>query len=183
MDKVSFFNQALGLLGEAEYVAGTPGFDACNLWWPDVMREMLRSGAWSFATKERTLDYNEREAGYVLPQGCLRLLWVGADRYVILGRVVRPEVDAREGLKVRYVCDELAQVEHLPSVSPRFIHAVRLLLAARIAPRVTGDVRLSQQLEAQAWAAQEEALHEDVRQFGSNDQHPLSDIINASITL
>lgn len=183
MDKVHFFSQTLSLLGEREYTEGTPGYEACNLWFPDVLREALRAGAWSFATREMDLGYDEYRGGYELPRDCVRLLHVGARRYAVEGRVVKPERGDGGALRVRYVSDELAQVEHVPEGQPRFVQGVRLLLAARVAPTITGDVRLSQQLEGQAWAAMDDALHDDVLQFASNDQHPLTDILNNSITL
>lgn len=183
MDKVSFFNQVLQLLGDREYKVGTPGSDACDLWFTDVMREALRFGSWSFATEERVLKRKEGESGFILPQDCLRLTYVGARRFMKHGRRIFPEDNDMEELTVRYVSDKYAQIEHVPEMEPRFVQGVRQLLAARIVGRLEGDIGRATQLESVAWESIEDALHDDVVQFASNDQHPLEDIINQSITL
>ena len=183
MDKVTFFQQVLQLVGDRQYVEGTPGYEACNLWFPDVMREALKFGAWSFARVGRTLEKEEGRKGFRLPEECLRLLKVGAERFRMLGRVILPEDEELRELEVEYVSDDLARGEHWPGWEPRFVQGVRLLLAGRITARLEGDVGKAVQLERMAWESLEDALHDDVVQYASNDQHPLEDIMNQSIIL
>lgn len=181
MDKVTFFTQVLQYVGDRQYKEGTPGFDACNLWFPDVMREALKFGAWSFATVAKRLEREEGREGFELPEDCLRLLKVSAERYRKLGRRIYPEDEKLEELEVEFVSDGFARVEHLPKEEPRFVQGVRLLLAGRIMAKLEGDLGKGVQLERMAWESLEDALHDDVVQFASNDQHPLEDIVNNSI--
>lgn len=182
MDKVTFFNQALQLIGDRQYKEGTPGYEACNLWFPDVMREALAYGAWSFATVRREL-VAEREPGvFLLPEECVNLLRVGARRFEKRGWRIYVDGEPSK-VDVWYVSDDLARGEHLPKGAPRFVQGVRELLAARITGKLEGDVGKAVQLERVAWDTLTEALHDDVTQYASNDQHPLEDIMGQSIMI
>lgn len=173
----------LQLVGDRQYKEGTPGYEACNLWFPDVMREALTFGAWSFATVGRKLVREEGKEGFELPEECLKLLRVDARRYKKMGRRIYPEGEDVKELEVEYISDMYARIEHLPQQEPRFVQGVRQLLAARIMGKLEGDVGKAMQMERVAWEAIEDALHDDVVQFASNDQHPLEDIMNQSIVL
>ena len=69
----------------------------------------------------------------------------------------------------------------LPDNAPMFVEDVKCLLAAQMATTVTGkpqNVGVFLDLYRRYIA---DALHHDVSQRGSNDQHPLMDILNRSI--
>lgn len=184
MDKVTFFQQALQTLGDREYKRDTPTGKACDLWFPTVMHEALNYGAWSFAT--RSVDLAPEDDGtFLLPADCLRPLKVDAMRYRIDGRRVIVEQcwNSRgdKALFLRYISNALAKEEYLPEDQPLFVRGVSLLLAARIAPKITGDPQLAFNLEQMASATLADALHKDALTQYSNDQHPLADILNSSI--
>ena len=84
-------------------------------------------------------------------------------------------------LQVRFLSNDLALAEMLPDNAHLFVEAVKCLLAAKIAATVTGkpqNVGVFLELYRRYIA---DALHQDVSQRGSNDQHPLKDILNRSI--
>lgn len=184
MDKVTFFQQALQTLGDREYKRGTPTGACCDLWFPTVMHEALNYGAWSFAT--RSVDLSAEEDGtFLLPEDCLRPLKVDAVRFRIDGRrvIVEQSWTSRgdKALFLRYVSNALAKAEWLPEDQPLFVRGVTLLLAARIAVKITGDQQLALALDQMASATLADALHKDALAQYSNDQHPLADILNSSI--
>lgn len=84
-------------------------------------------------------------------------------------------------LTLRYISNALAKAEHLPETQPLFIRGVSLLLAARMAVKITGEPQLALNLEQMAAAALSNALHQDALTQYSNDQHPLDDILQSSI--
>lgn len=184
MDKVTFFQQALQTLGDREYKRDTPTGKACDLWFPTVMYEALNYGAWSFAT--RTVDLVPEDDGtFLLPEDCLRPLKVDAMRFRIDGRRIIIEQSwcsrGDKALFLRYVSNALAKAERLPEDQPLFIRGAMLLMAARIAPKITGVMQLAASLEQLATEALADALHKDALAQYSNDQHPLADILNSSI--
>lgn len=84
-------------------------------------------------------------------------------------------------LQVRFLSNDLALAEMLPDNAPLFVEAVKCLLAAKMATTVTGkpqNVGVFLDLYRRYIA---DALHHDVSQRGSNDQHPLKDILKRSI--
>lgn len=184
MDKVTFFQQALQTLGDREYKRDTPTGAACDLWFPTVMHEALNYGAWSFATRSVDL-LPEKDGTFFLPIDCLRPLKVDTMRYRIDGRrvIVEQPWHSRgdKALFLRYVSNDMAKAERLPENQPLFIRGVSLLLAARMAVKITGDHQLALTLEQMASATLAEALHKDALAQYSNDQHPLADILNSSI--
>lgn len=184
MDKVTLFQQALQTLGDREYKRDTPTGKACDLWFPTVMHEALNYGAWSFATKTEDLPPQD-DGTYILPVDCLRPLRIEAQRYRIDGRHIIIEqswYSRGEGnLYIRYISNALAKAEHLPKTQPLFVRGVCLLLAARIATKITGEPQLALSLEQMASATLADALHKDALAQYSNDQHPLSDILQSSI--
>ena len=165
MDKLTFFSQCLSLLGEQEYVLDSPAARTCDLWFPSVMMEAVSYGPWSFATKESVLECPEGNGRFPLPEDCLKLL----------------NVECPSRLQVRFLSNDLALAEMLPDNAPLFVEAVKCLLAAKMATTVTGkpqNVGVFLDLYRRYIA---DALHHDVNQRGSNDQHPLKDILKRSI--
>ena len=159
MDKLTFFSQCLSLLGEQEYVLDSPAARTCDLWFPSVMLEAVSYGPWSFATKETVLECPEKDGRFTVPEDCLKLLKVDARHWRMSGRTV--------------ICEE--------SHSLLYVEAVKCLLAAKMATTVTGkpqNVGVFLDLYRRYIA---DALHHDVSQRGSNDQHPLMDILTRSI--
>lgn len=77
--------------------------------------------------------------------------------------------------------NEAALAEMLPDHEPLFVEAVKCLLASKVAATVTGkpqNVGVFLELY-RGYVAY--ALYHDVSQRGSNDQHPLKDILDRSI--
>ena len=180
MDKLTFFSQCLSLLGEQEYVLDSPAARTCDLWFPSVMMEAVSYGPWSFATKESVLECPEGNGRFPLPEDCLKLLNVEARHRRMAGRTVVCE-ECPSRLQVRFLSNDLALAEMLPDHEPLFVEAVKCLLASKVAATVTGKPQnVSVFLELYRRYASD-ALYHDVSQRGSNDQHPLKDILDRSI--
>ena len=180
MDKLTFFSQCLSLLGDQEFVMDSPAARACELWFPSVMLEAVSYGPWSFATKEAVLACPEGNGRFPLPEDCLKLLKVEAGRWRMAGREVVCE-EAPSLLQVRFLSNDVALAEMLPDHEPLFVEAVKCLLASKVAATVTGkpqNVGVFLELY-RGYVA--DALYHDVSQRGSNDQHPLKDILERSI--
>lgn len=180
MDKLTFFSQCLSLLGEQEYVLDSPAARACDLWFPSVMLEAISYGPWSFATKEAVLECPEETGRFPVPEDCLKLLKVEARHWRMAGRTVICE-ECPSRLQVRFLSNDLALAESLPDNEPLFVEAVMCLLASKVATTVTGKPQIVTVFLELYRRYADEALHHDVSQRGSNDQHPLKDILNRSI--
>lgn len=186
MDKVTLFNRALQKLGEREYYRDSPSGKACDLWFPQVLHEALMFGAWSFATKEVELHPGKKEEGFEIPRDCIRVLEVDALRWRMRGRRIVLEKlwegpGHGEVLKLTYLSNDLAKREELPEQEPLFCNGVMLLLASRLSMKLSSDPNMEIKLEQQAQEALSQALHLNVVQSHSNDQHPLVDILNQSL--
>ena len=148
----------------------SPAARACELWFPSVMLEAVSYGPWSFATKEAVLECPEGNGRFPLPEDCLKLLKVEAGCWRMAGREVVCE-EAPSLLQVRFLSNDVALV----------VEAVKCLLASKVAATVTGKPQnVSVFLELYRRYASD-ALYHDVSQRGSNDQHPLKDILDRSI--
>lgn len=180
MDKLTFFSQCLSLLGEQEYVLDSPAARACDLWFPSVMLEAMSYGPWSFATKEAVLECAQEDGRFPVPEDCLKLLKVEARHWRMAGRTVICE-ECPSRLQVRFLSNDLALAESLPDNEPLFVEAVKCLLASKVATTVTGKPQIVTVFLELYRRYADEALHHDVSQRGSNDQHPLKDILNRSI--
>lgn len=184
MDKITFFEQALHTLGDREYKKDNPTGRECDLWFPSVLREALNFGSWSFATRRRMLEADAPDS-YPLPEDCLRPLKVNHSCFELIGRHIylnalfQPAPD--KGLELTYISDTLGRTENLPDTQPLFLRGLTLLLAARMAPKITGQPKLAFTLEEAAHAALADALHQDALSQHSNDQHPLSWIMDSSL--
>lgn len=184
MDKVTLFSQALHKIGQREYFRDTPSGKECDLWFPQVLHEALLFGRWSFATRETTLQ-SDTPFRFQLPADCIRVLKVGAPRFRIVGRELiieeHPALRDSRTLPLTYLSDSIALQEHLPDTEPMFCKGVMLLLAARIAPKLTSNPQLAAALDQDATETLRRALHENAVQQWSNDQHPLKDILNSAL--
>ena len=184
MDKITLFEQSLHILGDREYKRESPTGRECDLWFPTILKEALNFGAWSFATQRRTLPPSSPGI-YHLPEDCLRPLRINHSSFELIGRDIhllttyQPTPD--EGLELTYISDSLGKAEILPDSQPLFLRGLSLLLAARMAPKITGQPQFAFTLEEAANAALAEALHQDALSQHSNDQHPLTRILGLSI--
>lgn len=180
MDKISFFNMTLHLLGDREYFRDTPSGIECDLWFPQVYHDALSYGAWSFSSKLIDISKN-KHSRFDLPEDCIRVLSVSLDRFSLVGREIVPNHPKTETITLRYISNDLAKQETLPEQEPKFTRALSLLLASRIAIKITSSQQLAILLEQQANEALRDALHHNVSQFASNDQHPLADLLNNAL--
>lgn len=184
MDKITFFEQALHTLGDREYKRDSPTGKECDLWFPGVLREALNYGSWSFAVRKCVLEPNER-GFYPLPEDCLRPLKINHSKFELMGRNIYLDVlfhpAPEEGLELTYISDSLGRGETLPDDEPLFLNGLRLLMAARLAPKITGQPQLAFSLEEAARSSLGEALHQNSLAQHSNDQHPLKWIMDSSI--
>lgn len=184
MDKITLYQQALHTLGDREYKRDTPTGQECDLWYPTVLHEALNYGAWTFATRRRTLTPTAPGI-YPLPADCLRPLKINHSSFELIGRDIHlntafhPMPD--HGLELTYISSGIGMIEALPDDQPLFVRGIVLLLAARMAAKITGQPQLAIQLEQLATAALAEALHKDMLAANSNDQHPLDRILAASL--
>lgn len=184
MDKVTFFEQALHTLGDREYKKDSPTGRECDLWFPSVLVEALNYGSWTFATRRRVLEA-ESPHTYPLPEDCLRPLRINHSCFELIGRHIclnalfQPAPSS--GLELTYISDSLGKSETLPDTHPLFLRGLTLLLAARMAPKITGQPKLAFTLEEAAHSALADALHQDSLSQHSNDQHPMAWIMGSSL--
>lgn len=185
MDKATACQHALALLGETNYEKHAAPSSACNLHYPDVLRYANNATHWTFARARRTLTPLAKPAqdgirAYLLPADCLRIIelrdpathtkipkW---DKYADRIEIYSPSTDAVELI---YTADLIATGSSLPDSAPDFCQYVIHLLAARIAPTITGQIELANVLEQKAALLLSQAIYSDARQTDSNDQSPL----------
>lgn len=184
MDKITLFEQSLHILGDREYVRDSPTGRECDLWFPTVLAEALNYGAWSFAARHRRLSPNA-DGSFPLPEDCLRPLKLNHSSFELIGREIHLNTSLApmpdKGLELTYISGAMGRVEDIPDSQPLFTRGLSLLLAARMAPKLTGQPQLAFTLEEAANAALAEALHKDALAQHSNDQHPLERILQTSI--
>lgn len=77
-------------------------------------------------------------------------------------------------MALSYTSSLLAQSVCLPDDEPLFAEACALLLAARLAPRLTGNFQLAERLEQRGREMLYRAKLKDAQQSDSNDQVPMS---------
>jgi len=153
--KVDIYNMALSHLGVGSEVASTTEQSeearACNRFYDVARQQTLRSSPWPFATKIAALglvqeDPNEEWAySYQYPSDCLRVRRIlsgirnDAPENRIPYRIAYGTAGAvlftdREEAEIEYTVD----VTEENRFSADFVNMLSLLLAAFIAPRVTG---------------------------------------------
>ena len=111
---------------------------------------------------------------YFLPEDCLRLLKIdGTDidvpvlRFEIQGRNLLLEDPERDAPVIHYIMQEPPPAEW-PST---FTDAVGLLLASRLAPKLTGDQKLAEAFASRHEQALGKARSKDARETRSNENH------------
>ena len=178
MDKGTLYTLALSMLGDRNYVPGTPEAEACDTQAQHVIGLALEYARWGFATVEREVELDEG-GGFRLPDDCQRLQDVGLERWRLKGRRVVAEEgfwsgEAGEKVKLSYTSNVLAQSVCLQDYEPQFCEACVSLLAARLAPRLTGNFQLAERLEQRGMEALYRAKLKDAQERDSNDQKMMS---------
>lgn len=193
MNRTSVYEQALRLLGEVNYKKHTATDGVCTQLYPDTVRLANAIANWSFARTKRTLaplaaPTGDRIHTYTLPADCLRVIEVRdtatqnkVPHYSIYGRTLEVENHHSGNITLIYTSDLLACSEDLPDQAPLFCQYVIHLLAAKIAPSITGNMQLTAQLNQEATRLMYDALTQDRQQTRSNDQHPLTNILQNNI--
>lgn len=170
MDRLQLYNGALRHLGSRELASLTENRESRRVmdgvWNAGLVRTLLESGLWNFATRSVELDYTasvEPQFGYrrafPQPDDFVRTVAVGSD-----GGFVRPLVqyadeagywfaDA-ETVYVRYVSDGADYGSDLSRWPPSFGDWAELYLAWKTAKRLTG----SDQTMGDMFKLQEKAL-------------------------
>lgn len=183
MDKSEVCQMALHELGEHEYVSGTPGFEACELYFRQVFMFLLKQHDWSFARKRVKLVHCEQ--GWKLPVDCLSIVELsGLRHWRKYGECIVPEVDGWCDGEVWavYTSSECVARGYIPDDMADFAQAFIYHLAASICGCVSGDEAKRQELLERAEFVLREAMWLDAKQDASNDQHPLMSLMNNSVT-
>lgn len=193
MNRTSVYEHALRLLGEVNYKKHTATDGVCTQLYPDTVRLANSVANWSFARAKRTLaplasNTTDGIHAYTLPADCLRVIEVRdtasqkkVPHYSIYGRTLETENHNSGNITLIYTSDLLACREDLPDQAPLFCEYVIHLLAAKIAPSITGNMQLTAQLQSQATELMYQALTQDRQQARSNDQHPLTNLLANNI--
>lgn len=172
MDKKALMDAAASLLGEAEVMSGTPTplYDALEDSVHHAVRLALDYTHWDFAL-ERAVCKVEEGCTEELPADCLEVREVeGVSNWRRAGKRIYAE--GVQELVVWYKSSKLAETLNLPDNEPFFCEGCVLMLAAKAAPRVTGNFNLGVQLEKKAYAALYRAKLKEARSADSNDQKP-----------
>ncbi len=175
---------ALRMLGEHEYVPNTPGYDACELYFTQVYKEVLAAHFWTFARRRVRLQA-VKDNSYPLPPDVLQIERMeGLTHWAVFGDFVEPQNpwDVEGEVRCTYISSALANRAEIPDRNAAFIRALVCRLAAACCVAVTNDERRRQALEQEYRVWLDEAATLDARQDRSNDQHPLERIMNGSIT-
>lgn len=189
MDTGSVYNAALSLLGDYEFRPRAGTQHPCERWYPHVLRQANARYNWSFAAHEKTLRptaTTEDESIFDYPSDCLTYTRIvnldtgrTADRPRRVGRTIRTEPCS--GIRLTYTSNAVETMQDLPDNMPEYQLAVCELLAARIAPAITGNPALAPQFETLAEQHFMQAITRDAQQLASNKQNPLPDILARNI--
>ena len=189
MDKASVYNAALALLGDYEFRERAGTQHPCERWYAHVLRQANARYNWSFAAHEKTLRptaTTEDESIFDYPSDCLTYTRIvnldtgrPADRPHRVGRFIHTEPCS--AIRLTYTSNALETFQELPDDMPEYQLAVCELLAARIAPAITGNPSLSPQFESLAEQHFMQAITRDAQQLASNKQHPLPAILSRNI--
>lgn len=190
MDKSTVCQHALHLLGETNYEKHTAPQSVCDMAYADVVRFANNAAHWSFARQRRTLKPMATPSAngiraYMLPADCLKIISVRDTHThtripywtLYAGRIEITNSDA-DTVDLTYTSDILSAQPNLPDQAPDFCQYVIHMLAARIAPTITGQIELANMFEQKAALLLAQAVYADARQHASNDQAPItSDIL------
>lgn len=202
MDKGTVIQRALEKLGEREYMENTATEDPIKRAYDIVVRRCNGRFKWSFArVTGRKLEVKERddegwERGFYveLPDDCLIVESITDARRNKVRHsefAINPETRKRivfiEGvnketeLYLAYTADIITLGGELPESAPYFCEGVVCELAAEIAISIISNADLAAACKAEAAQNLQRAIDIDARQWKSNDQHPLRDIMKSNI--
>ena len=144
MDKTTFFNLALSLIGGGEYKTSAATSSPCDLWYPVVLREAACRHNWTFSRKLCTLT-QQTDGSYHLPDDCMNVLYLrdanGSKPVTYMLQDRKIISDFSGPIYLAYTSDAIASLQELPDSAPEFCVGAAYLLAARIARTITGDTR------------------------------------------
>lgn len=189
MDKVTIFNAALSALGQHGYREGSGNAAACELWYPIVLTTANARYNWTFAARRKDLkplSANGRESRFEYPADCINYTAVinhdTGDRCRDPRRIGNEIVtEPCSGITLTYNANCLATMQQLPPNMPEFIQGVIELLAARIAPEVTGNPAYTSEFETRAEQHFMQAITRDAQQLASNKRDPWLNIHERNI--
>lgn len=174
MDKTTFFNLALSLIGGGEYTSSAATKDPCDLWYPIVLREASCRHNWSFCRKVTTLS-RQPDGTFHLPADCMNILYFrdpsGSKPLQLLVEDRRVYSDIADSITLVYQTDAISALQELPDAAPDFTVGCAYLLAARIARKITGDIREVDTCLALAETQFQKAITRDAQQEQSNKMH------------
>lgn len=149
-------------------------------------KDVLVRVRWSFAMGWALLPRSSNNAvmpasmaaAYDLPEDCLRVCDVPADRFVLGGRVLFIGQDAGDMLKISYVRD----IKEVDLFDPLFVDSLACRLTIKVCMSITGRPQLRQALmEEFLKVVLPDAAFANKVQDSSNDQDPLDLIRSMSL--
>ncbi|MBR4309951.1 MAG: hypothetical protein IKT79_02885 [Akkermansia sp.] len=189
MDRASVYNAALSMLGDYEYRERAGTQHPCDRWYPLVLRQANARYNWSFAAAQKQLTpirSNAEHSVFEYPKDCLtytRIINLDTGRRADNPRRLGPFIytEPCSAILITYTSNRLASMQYLPDDMPEYCLGVIELLAARIAPVITGNPSLSSQFESLAEQHFMQAITRDAQQLASNKQNPLISILERDI--
>jgi hypothetical protein len=185
MDKSTACQLALSLLGEHQVKPHTPQAVLLSQQYTECVRYANSLAHWSFARAKRTLSPLSSSVAadgvttYAIPADCLRIISLTTTsgervpKWKIFSNFIECSSAPSDTLTLIYTSDLLSAQADLPDAAPSFCQYVIHLLAARIAPSITGELALQTELENRAQTYLSQAMTFDAQQEASNDQSPL----------
>lgn len=192
MDKATACQLALSLLGEHQVKPHTPQAVLLSQQYTECVRYANSLSHWSFARAKRTLaplssaTSTDGITTYAIPADCLRIIELTTTsgeripKWKIFGSFIEAYSTPSDTLTLTYTSDLLSAQADLPDSAPSFCQYVIHLLAARIAPSITGELAIQSELENKAQAYLSQAMTFDAQQEASNDQSPLHNTLGLS---
>lgn len=192
MDKSTACQLALSLLGEHQVKPHTPQANILSQQYIECVRYANSLAHWSFARAKRTLTPLSPATAadgittYAIPADCLRIISLATTsgdkipKWKIFSNFIECYSVPSDTLYLTYTSDLLSAQAELPDSCPSFCQYVIHLLAARIAPTITGELAIQSELENKAQVYLAQAMTYDAQQEASNDQSPLHNTLGLS---
>lgn len=187
MDKSTACQHALALLGEINFKQHTAPNSICHTLYTDVVRYANNAAHWSFARTHRTLQPLSSSPSptgiraYRIPADCLKIISLTntntgkkIPHWQIYSGIIEIDTPAADTITITYTSDLLSAQADLPDQAPDFCQYIIHLLAARLAPTITGQLELATHFEQKAALLLAQAIYADARQQSSNDQAPIT---------
>ncbi|KJZ81495.1 Phage protein [Candidatus Liberibacter solanacearum] len=151
MTECELCNWALLKLGQRlieELDEGSIKAEYCRLLLPPIHRGLLRSFAWSFATKSSLLSALASTGGgevrYGLPKKCLKVLKIDRDG-TLEGDCIVVKTQSSSPLTIKYIEEVL-----LEDCDPLYQEALSLKLASELCPVLISDDQLRSYLKGES---------------------------------